>query len=160
MRALLIAVTLSAVVSAGCGKRVDVGEGLEVTDVMTGWSNGGEVNGQNKMVPTITFKVKNVSDQTLGTLQANVLFHRVNEEQEWGSAWVRITGTEGLAPGQTSEPQRVECPKGYTGTESRTQMMGNSAFIDARVRIFAKYESTQWAPVAEFDIDRRLLSAE
>jgi hypothetical protein len=160
MRAFLAAVALSAVVSTSCSERVDLSKGLEVTDVMTGWANAGEVNGQNKMVPTITFRVKNVSDQKLSTLQANVLFRRVNEEEEWGSAWVRITGTEGLAPGQISEPQRVECPKGYTGTETRTAMMANSAFIDARVRIFAKYESTQWAPVAEFTVDRRLLSAE
>jgi hypothetical protein len=160
MRALFAAVSLCAVVSAGCGERVDLSKGLEVTDVMTGWSNAGEVNGQNKMVPTITFKLKNVSDQKLSTLQANVIFRRVNEDQEWGAAWVRITGTEGLAPGQTSEPQRVECPKGYTGSETRTAMMANSAFVDARVRIFAKYESTQWAPVAELNVDRRLLSAE
>ena len=160
MRALLAAVALCALVSTSCGERVDLSKGLEITEVMTGWSNAGEVNGQNKMVPTITFKVKNVSDQTLSTLQANVIFRRVNEDEEWGSKWVRIVGTEGLAPGQTSEPQRVECAKGYTGSETRTAMMANSAFVDARVRIFAKYQSTQWAPVADFTVDRRLLSAE
>src|SRR5690348_4322209 len=125
MRALLLAATIAVLGSAGCAPKVDLTKGIQVTDVMTGWSNAGEANGQNKMVPTISFKFKNVSDATLGTLQANVVFRRVNEETEWGSAWVRIAGSEGLAPGASSTQQRVECPKGYTGTESRTQMMAN-----------------------------------
>ncbi len=160
MRALLLAVTLLAAASAACQEKVDLTKGLEVTDVVTGWSNAGDVNGQNKMVPTISFKLKNVSAQTLDTLQANVLFRRVTEEEEWGSSYVRIVGTEGLAPGASSGLQSVSSPKGYTGTETRMQMMANSNFVDARVRIFAKYSSTQWAPVGEYVIDRRLLAAQ
>lgn len=157
MRVWLLALSFGAFVSAGCAEKIDLTKGLEVTDVVTGWSNAGEVNGQNKMVPTIMFKLKNVSDTTLQTLQANVVFRRLNGPEEWGSSWVRIAGSEGLAPGASSTLQRVECQKGYTGTETRTQMMANSSFIDAHVRVLAKYESTQWAPVAEFDVDRRLL---
>lgn len=156
MRVLLLA-TLVALSATGCQQPIDLTKGIEVTEVSTGWVNAGEVNGQNKMVPSIAFKFKNVSQETLGTLQANVLFRRANEQEEWGSQYVRIVGTEGLAPGTSSSPQRVECPKGYTGSENREQMMKNSAFVDARVRIFAKYGSTQWVPVGEFPVDRRLL---
>ncbi len=158
MRVLGLAAVVVSLLASGCQTEVDLTKGLEVTDVSTGWSNAGDVNGQNKMVPTISFRFKNNSAQTLGTLQANVLFRRVNEEAEWGSSYVRVIGTEGLAPGASSDVQKVSCPKGYTGTETRTQMMANSNFVDARVRIFAKYGSTQWAPVGDFVVDRQLLA--
>lgn len=157
MRAVILA-TLVALASTGCQKHIDLTTGLEVTEVSTGWANAGEVNGMNKMVPSVSFRFKNVSGEPLSTLQANVLFRRVNDEAEWGSMYVRIVGREGLAPGESSSPQRVECPKGYTGTENREQMMANSNFVDARVKIFAKYSSTQWVPVGEYTIDRRLLT--
>ena len=52
----------------------------------------------------------------------------------------------------------MSCPKGYTGTEPRQQMLANPQFVDARVRIFAKYGSTQWEPVGEYTVDRRLIA--
>ena len=43
--------------------------GLQVQDVSTGWFDAGIVNGQNKLVPSITFRLKNISDQKLVVLQ-------------------------------------------------------------------------------------------
>jgi hypothetical protein len=156
MRGLLITALLAACVFSGCQKPIDLTKGLELVDVSTGWHDAGIVNAQNKLVPSVTFKLKNVSDRSLGTLQANVIFRRVGEETEWGASFVRISGTDGLAPGAISEPQRVNCPKGYTGAEPRQDMLANSQFVDARVQIFAKYGSTQWQRVGEYTIDRRL----
>jgi hypothetical protein len=116
------------------------------------------VNGQNKIVPSVSFKFKNRSAATLSVLQANVLFRRVGEDTEWGSGYVRVVGSEGLAPGAASASHRVICPKGYTGTETRPQILRNSQFVDARVQIFAKYASTQWVRVGEFVVERRLLA--
>lgn len=152
---LAIVVSLAGV---SCGTPVDLTEGLEVVDVSTGWWDVGVVNGQNKLVPSISFKFKNVSSEQLQTLQANVLFRRAGEEAEWASAFVRVTGTEGLAPGGLSTEHTVNSQKGYTGSEPRQQMLQNSQFVDAHVRIFAKYGSTQWQPVGDFPVTRRLIN--
>jgi hypothetical protein len=153
--AVLVACALSV---AGCGKPVDLTAGLQVEDVSTGWFDTGMQAGQNKLVPSVSFKLKNVSDQPLPVLQANVVFRRANEDTEWGSGFVPVTGSEGLAPGETSKPLLVNSQLGYTGTEPRQQMLANSQFIDARVQLFAKYSSTQWVKVGEYPVDRRLLS--
>ena len=87
-----------------------------------------------------------------------MLFRRVGHDEEWGSAFVRVTGSEGLAAGAESGAQRVSCAKGYTGTETAEQLFQNSQFVDARVQIFAKYGSTQWKPIGEYLVDRRLLA--
>ena len=57
------------VVCAGCAKPVDLTTGLRVQNVTTGWFDAGIVNGQNKLVPSISFTLKNVSDQKLIALQ-------------------------------------------------------------------------------------------
>lgn len=155
MRFALWVLLAAAVVSSSCGERVDLTKGLQVVDVSTGWHDAGIVDGKNKLVPSITFALKNVSDQNLTTLQANVVFRRVTEE-EWGAMFVRITGSEGLAAGAVSEPRTVNSPLGYTGTESRQQMLANAQFVDAKVEVFAKYGSTQWQLVGAFPIPRTL----
>src|SRR3954467_537018 len=115
MRAPIWFVLFAAVAAASCGPTVDLTKGLQVDDVSTGWFDAGIVNGQNKLVPSVTFKFKNVSDQTLNILQANVVFRRVTEDKEWGSSFVKVTGNEGLAPGAISAPQTVRSQLGYTG---------------------------------------------
>lgn len=159
MRAPLRLVSLLVLLAAaGCGKPVDLSSGLQVEDVTTGWLDTGMQNGQNKLVPSITFKLKNVSAEALPVLQANVLFRRATEDTEWGSGFVTITGSDGLAPGATSQPLVVNSQLGYTGSEPRQQMLANSLFVDAKVQLFAKYASTQWVKVGEFPVTRRLIS--
>jgi hypothetical protein len=147
-----------ALATASCGPTVDLTKGLQVVDVSTGWWDAGIVDGQNKLVPTATFKFKNVSDQPLNILQANVVFRRVTEDKEWGSAFVKIAGSEGLAPGATSVSQTAKSQLGYTGTEPRQQMLANAQFVDAKVQIFAKYASTQWQKVGEYPVPRTLIT--
>src|SRR5687767_2346910 len=124
----LATVVVLGISSAGCGPKVDLTTGLQVLDVSTGWRDIGMVDGKNKLVPSITFTLKNMSDQSLPVLQMNVLYRRVNESDELGSGFVTVAGSEGLAPGATSPPLTVNSQLGYTGTEPRQQMLSNSHF--------------------------------
>ena len=80
MRACAPLLLFALLVCAGCGPPVDLTTGLQIKDVTTGWFDAGIVNGQNKLVPSITFTVKNVSDRKLATLQVNAVFRRVTEK--------------------------------------------------------------------------------
>ena len=142
--------------TAGCGPTVDLTKTLQVTDVATGWHDAGVVDGKNKIVPAIAFKLKNNSDQALGSLQVNALFRRVTEPDEWGSGYMKVTGSDGLAPGAVTELLTVNSQLGYTGIETRAELLQHSSFVDARVEIFAKYAATQWARLGEFPITRQL----
>jgi len=160
MRARLRLLPLVALVSvAGCGPSVDLTKGLQVTVISTGWFDAGIVHGQNKLVPSITFTLRNVSDQKLSTLQVNALFRRVAENDEWGSGFLTAAGSDGLAPGSTTAPLTVKSPLGYTGSDqSRQEMLQNSHFVDAKVELFAKYGSTQWARLGSYPIARQLVT--
>jgi hypothetical protein len=160
MRALVRLLLSAAVVStAACGPTVDLTKGVEVAIVSTGWYDVGIVNGQNKLVPAVSFTLKNVSDQKLVSLQVNALFRRVSENDEWGSEMVTAAGSSGLPPGQTTGVLAVKSPRGYTGSDqSRLEMLQNTHFVDAKVDLFAKYGSTQWARIGTYPITRQLLA--
>jgi len=145
--------------SAACGPTVDLTKGLQVTIADSGWYDLGIVNGQNKLVPTVTFTLRNTSDQKLVTLQINALFRRVTENTEWGSGFLTVVGSQGLAPGATTDPITIKSQLGYTGSEqSRQEMLQNTHFVDAKVELFAKYASTQWVLLGSFPITRQLLT--
>ena len=154
---LLVLLALS--VSVACGPTVDLTKGLQVTIANSGWYDLGIVNGQNKLVPTVTFTLRNTSDQKLVTLQINALFRRVTENTEWGSGFVTVVGSQGLAPGATTDPVTIKSQLGYTGSEqSRQEMLQNTHFVDAKVELFGKYGSTQWVLLGTYPITRQLLT--
>ena len=91
MRACALPLLIAVVVCAACTPPVDLATGLQVKDVSTGWFDAGIVNGQNKLVPTVTFTVKNVSDRKLVALQINAVFRRVTEKDEWGAGFLMVS---------------------------------------------------------------------
>jgi len=155
-RSVLVAAAF-ALTLTGCGKPVDLQTSLQVLDISSGWRDGGIVNGQTRLVPSITFRLKNVSGQQLNILQVNAVFRRVNDEEEWGSGFMTVAGSDGLRPGASSQLLTITSQHGYTGSESDQAMLQNSHFVDAKVHLSAKYGSTQLVRVAEFGVTRRLI---
>jgi hypothetical protein len=159
MRACAASVLLLGLLSIGCGPTVDLTKGLQLTIVETGWFDAGIVNGQNKLVPSVSFTLKNVSDQNLVTLQINALFRRINENEEWGSGFLTAAGSSGLAPGASTPVLTVRSNLGYTGSDqSRQEMLQNTHFVDAKVELFAKYAAIQWVRMGTYPITRQLLT--
>src|SRR5256885_3927754 len=149
---------LALLSTAACGPTVDLTKGLAVTITNSGWYDLGIVNGQNKLVPTVIFTLRNTSDQKLVTLQINALFRRVGENTEWGSGFMTVVGSQGLAPGATTDPITIRSQLGYTGSDqSRQEMLQNTHFVDAKVELFGKYASTQWVLLGSYPITRQLL---
>jgi hypothetical protein len=154
IRGVILILLLSA---TSCRPGVDLTAALQVESIATGWYETSAAPGQIKLVPAATFQLKNVSNQPLTTLQVNAIFKRVTEDTEWGSDFRTVAGSSGLLPLTTSDKVSVVSPLGYTGTESRFEMLQNSRFVDARVDIFAKYGSATWARVGAYRIARQLI---
>jgi hypothetical protein len=159
MRATLCLALLAAIAAASCAPTVDLTAGLQVLDSSTGWRNAGPVDGQNKIVPTITFTLKNVSGETLKSLQVNAVFRRSTDPpEEWGSGYMTVVKSEGLAPGAATPPITLESPKGYTSADSPVEMLHNKAFIDGNVDLLAKYSSGQWQSIAKLTVAREIIT--
>ena len=148
---------LLTLAAAGCRAR-EVEKDLRLTDVRTGWYDAGIVDGQNKLVPSVTLKVQNVSDESISNVQLNAIFRRVNEPEAWGDHLVRAIGENGLEPGDSGQPLVLRSQRGYTSTEPRLTMLEHKEFVDAKVEIFGKHRSRPWTKMGEFMIDRHLLT--
>lgn len=148
---------VGALALAGCGSR-EVEKDLTITDVHTGWYDMGIVDGQNKLVPSISLKLKNVSSEPISRVQINAVFRQNGDDKAWSAPFVRGIGPEGLQPGATGEMLVLRGDRGYTSPESRLKMLQNSLFVDANVQVFGKHGSRTWAKMGEFKIDRQLLT--
>jgi len=138
MRPPTILILLLALTAPGCTRTVDIKKVLTVTDVHTGWYDTGIVNGQNKLVPSISLKLKNEATEPVAGVQLNAIFHRIGEDDGWGEHFVQAVDRNGLPPGQTTQQIVLRSGLGYTGSEPRLDMLRNAQFVDARVDIFGK----------------------
>lgn len=161
---LSLGLMASSLLVTGCGGRdVDIAKALQLTEVTTGWFDAGlimDAEGQkNKLVPTISFRLKNVDTAPITSVQLFAKFTQVGDEQEWGSPpYVRAIGPDGLAAGSATEPIVLRSDRGYTGQQPRAQMLQNSNFVDARVELFAKHRANNWVKLGEQVIQRQLLT--
>lgn len=156
----LVLVAVLALFSSNCGASVEAVAALEPIDVVTGWFDDGLVVGQkNKLVPSVTLKLRNKSGEPLKSIQINAIFRRVGEQEMWGEyfGWA-IPRNPGLAAGAETQPMVMRSALGYTGTQPRMQMLQNKEFVDAKVEIFLKQGSKVWAKLAEYPIQRQLLT--
>jgi hypothetical protein len=150
--------------ATACGSRVDVKKDLVVVDVVTGWYDAGIIRDpegeKNKLVPSIVFRLKNVTpDKTIASVQINAVYRPVNErDKEWGTTWVRAIGPDGVKPGETSGQLVLRSDRGYLGPQPRLQMLQNRGFVDVIVDVMGKYGPDQWVKLGTYQVARQLLT--
>lgn len=149
-------VTLSA--CRGTAATDDITRLITVTDVKTGWYDAGVENGMNRLVPTIILGVKNISNEKIMLVQLNAVIRRAGEKEEWGGAYTKAIGSEGLPPGASTKPIALRSNLGYTGVEARAVMLKNRNFVDAQIQLFAKHGGANWAKLGEYRVARELLT--
>ena len=153
-----IVVLLIGLLVSGC-RNIEVEKAVRITDVQTGWYDAGIVEGQkNKLVPSISLRLENVTEDPVESVQINAIFRRVGEQEAWGEHYVMAIPREGLAPGAKTRLIVLRSNLGYTGTQSRLQMLQNREFVDAKVEIYGKSGSRTWVKLGEQQIGRELLT--
>ena len=166
--AALVALVLPAgLLAAGCSKPVDLKQALQVTDVITGYHDAGVVGGKNKIVPSITFRLKKNTSDSLRPLSLNVAFKQLPAagtavppgspaENDWDERFVQSV------PFEDNETKTLtfRSDPGYTADppQTRADILQHRLFQDVRIHIFAKHSASQWVELASFDVPRQLLA--
>jgi hypothetical protein len=155
--AALAAIVLWAV---ACGPSIDLKQDLQVADVRTGWFDAGiVVGGKNKLVPSISFVLRNASEHEVNSVQLNLAFWRKGEDGEFDGAFLATAiDRTGLAPGEQTPTITLRGSVGYTGEQPRAEMLQHRLFVDVTARLFVKRGSSPWVLLGEFPIERRLLT--
>ena len=153
----LVFAIVAALGAASCGSTGDVSQ-LEFQDVVTGYFDEGVVDGQNKLVPAIAFKLHNKSGEPVSSVQLNVQFWRAGTDGPADEVLTRAIDANGLQPQSSTEAVTVRSKFGYTGQQARAEMLQHRDFVDMRARVFGKAGSAQWTQIGEFPIERKLIT--
>ncbi len=158
----LLAWALAA--AASCTPSVDFKKTLQVTDVSGGWFDFGIVDGKNKLVPSVTFRVRKPAEVRLRSVSLNIQFKKVIDpakpgpdgEQEFDDVFLQ---TVEFTEGSQSVLLTVRPQTGVTGEppQTRAEILQHRLFQDVRARVFAKESSTKWVELLAFDIPRTIL---
>jgi hypothetical protein len=151
-----IACALSVTASAACGAGPDLSKALEVTDVLTGYYDGGIRDGKTVLPPSIGFRLHNRDTRAIGPVQVTVSFWKDGDDGEWDSLLVQGITADGLAPGATTPPLLARSPHGYTLEGARADFFTHSLFKDVTAKMFAS-RSGAITKIGEFKLERRIL---
>ena len=142
-----------------CGPGVDVKQVVQIAEISGGYHDAGIKDGKNKLTPSVTFRVKKSTEDTVRPLALNVAFKKISPqgEEEFDDVYVQSVT---FAEGNQSAPLTVRTESGYTGDppQTRAQMLQHKSFQDLRVVIFAKHSSSNWVELARYDLPRTLLA--
>jgi hypothetical protein len=152
----VLSVIVATLMAASCGGNVDIKESVQVTDVSTGWFDAGVVDGKNKLVPSVTFRLRNTSDRNLSAVSINVAFKFVDNGDDLEEIFKQKVPFEN----KQTELLTVRAQTGFTGEppQSRADMLRNSYFRDVEAIIFVRQASAQWVELHRVRVERQLLT--
>ena len=156
LAAVLLFSWLPVAAGTGCTKPVDLKQAVQVVDPAGGWFDAGVQSGKNKLVPSVTFKLKkSAADVNLSSLSLNLTFIFVDTQEHADDVFVQNVPFDG----PETAPIVVRSQWGFTGEppQTRAEMLKNSHFRDVRAHIFARVTSAQWVEIGAIDVQRQLI---
>jgi hypothetical protein len=162
MAIILLPLILAA--APGCRPAVDYRQVLQITDISGGWYDFGIVDGKNKLVPSVSFRVRKNADVQIRSLSINVHFKKISletpqsrdAEEEFSEVFLQ--GVE-FSEGNQTRLLTFRPDTGVTGDppQTRAEMLAHRLFRDLRARVFVKQSSTTWVDLVSYDIPRVLI---
>jgi hypothetical protein len=156
MPALRVAAVATLVLAgAGCRSH-DPAKELALSGLETYWIVDSPQQGQNYVAPTVRFHLKNVSSETIGSIQARARFPAPDQREAWGSIQEQVsTWSRPLEPGKEAIVT-VRCAGRYHAAADPQDILRSPAFKDPKVEVYVRIGSSNWAKMAEATVERRI----
>jgi hypothetical protein len=160
--AVLVLGSLWLIANWGCGPEPNLAD-LKLVPQISGYYDDGIVQsgewiGQNRLLPSVTFQVKNDGKIPAEYVDITVAFWRVNDDKEHDSKLLHTIGRQPLAPGASTDSITVRSTVGYTSPATPADFFLQGSFIDFKVKVFARRAGIN-ATLGEIIVERRLLPA-
>jgi hypothetical protein len=132
---------------------------FELIDVETKWVEKAYQSWPPKLVlvPAISFRIKNTSDQPLKYLYFNANFKVRGDVSNLGDGFIQAISRDPLMPGETSDPVLIKSTFGIEGTN--LEHFKNSPYWHTKVidvKLFAKSQGSQYIPVGEWEVSKTI----
>ena len=137
---------------------VNLADALHVEHASAGWLDGTDSTGRTRVVPSVSFELKNAGTVPLAPVQVNVVFRRASESHDWSDGFRRAAPRrDPLDPGETTATLSVESSAGYTGSDPGARLLDNTRFVDVTVTIYARQGSEDWTSLGSYPVQRALI---
>jgi len=134
----------------------DTAKELELSGLETYWIVDSPQQGQNYIAPVVRFRLKNVSDATIGSIQARARFPAADQEEPWGSIQEQVsTWRHPLEPGQETQVT-VRSAGRYHSPADPEDILRSPGFKDPRVEVFVRIGASDWALLGQGTVERRI----
>jgi hypothetical protein len=159
---VILLVCLWLIAGSACGPQPDL-KTVKLIPGISGYYDDGVVRdgrdkGQNRLLPTVTFQLKNEGNLPVDYVDLTVAFWRLHDDGELDSKLIQAIDRAPLAPGATSDSITVRSDVGYTSPAARAEFFLLSTFVDFKVKVFARRAGTN-VTLGELPVERRLLPA-
>mgnify|MGYP001766669317 CR=1 FL=1 len=149
------ALSLGLLSLAGC-RAHDPARELSLRGMETYWIVDSPRDGQNFIAAAVRFHLKNVSAQTLGSIQARARFPAPGQEEAWGSIQEQVsTWSKPLASGQEAIVT-IRSAGRYHSPAAPEDMLRSAGFRDPSVEVFVRIGSSNWALLGQGKVERRI----
>jgi hypothetical protein len=132
---------------------------FELMDIETKWVEKTFQQWPPKLilVPAISFKIKNVSDEPLKYVYFNANFKFRDDVANLGDSFIEAIRGEPLMPGETSKSILMKSTQGLDG--QNLEHFKSSPFFQSKivdVKVFAKSQGSQYIPVGEWEVSKNI----
>ncbi len=130
---------------------------IEVLDVETKWVDKYYQPWPPKLtiVPTISFRVKNLSEKPLKFVYFNAIFRLKDEQEISGDAFLAAIRNVPVEPGEKSDTIFLKSNYGVKG-KSLASFEDNPFWKTVMVKLFVKFKGSNYIPFGEWEISRKI----
>ncbi len=133
----------------------DIEKGLQIVESDSIWvDKESEEPGKISIVPSISFRVKNVGDKPLGTLKFIGIFEVIDGGEQIGDGNIPILDTP-LLPGEVSPLLTITSRYGYSASSKAAFVQNAAEWKAVRVRLLARKNSAP-GKLGTLEISRRI----
>ena len=157
---LAAAVVLALISQTGCKSMTDaeVAAAIELTDLSTSWTMKEYRQWPNPkltLVPTVTFRIRNLTDETLKFININAIFREENSIENLGDQFKAVIRDKGIPPHGTSELITLKSNFGVAGTNLES-FRTNPLWRPYDVRLFAQMRGSRHVPMGEWKVSKQI----
>ncbi len=130
---------------------------MQITDVSTKWVSKLYQPWPPKLilVPTVSFRVKNLSDKPLTYVNFNAIFKFKGDTANLGDNFLAAIRSTPVPPGQLSPPITLKSNFGSEGRSLAT-FQNNPQWRQVEVKIFAQTHGSRLVPLGQWDVSREI----
>ncbi len=134
----------------------DAAEELALSGIETYWIVDSPQGAENFIAPAVRFRLKNISADTIGSIQARARFPAPGQDAVWGSIQEQVsTWRKPLAVGEEAVVT-IRSAGRYHAAAAPSDLLRSPGFEDPRAEIFVRIGSSPWAKLGEAEVVRRI----